>query len=111
MRFMKGPVLSPGTHVHPVLVYLLFKEDADFHRHRDLSRPGRGLGGAGAHGAALSRPARSRILLIVASILASTYVLPAVPGFEWLMPVLFLKLVLGFGVREEPYRPAPVNAR
>ena len=33
------------------------------------------------------------------------YLIEPVSGFEWLIPVLYLKIVYGRLVREEPYRP------
>jgi hypothetical protein len=44
------------------------------------------------------------MLLVLLSLLAN-YGISPVPGFEWLMPGLFLKIVYGHTVREEPYRP------
>jgi hypothetical protein len=42
--------------------------------------------------------------LIMTTILLNYYFLQPVAGFEWLMPALFLKIVYGHIVREEPYR-------
>ena len=39
------------------------------------------------------------------AILVNLYVVRPVVGFEWLVPALFLKLIYGPLVREEPYRP------
>lgn len=41
---------------------------------------------------------------ILAAILMNFYVIAPVPGFEWLMPLLFLKIIYGHLVKEEPYR-------
>lgn len=43
--------------------------------------------------------------LIMLAILVNLYVVRPVVGFEWLVPALFLKLIYGHLVREEPYRP------
>jgi hypothetical protein len=43
--------------------------------------------------------------LIMTAILVNLYVFHPVVGFEWLVPALFLKIVYGHLVREEPYRP------
>ena len=43
--------------------------------------------------------------LIMAAILANLYLIQPVSGFEWFIPALFLKIVYGHAVREEPYRP------
>jgi hypothetical protein len=42
--------------------------------------------------------------LIMTAILLNYYFLQPVTGFEWLMPALFLKIVYGHIVREEPYQ-------
>ena len=42
--------------------------------------------------------------LIMTAILLNYYFIQPVTGFEWLMPALFLKIVYGHIVREEPYR-------
>lgn len=43
--------------------------------------------------------------LIMLAILVNYYIVPPISGFEWLIPALFLKIVYGHNVREEPYRP------
>ena len=50
----------------------------------------------------LHRPAAMGIIML--AILVNYYVLPPVAGFEWFIPALFLKIVYGHIVREEPYR-------
>jgi len=52
----------------------------------------------------LQRPTSIIIVLIV--ILANAYLITPIPGFEWLAPLLFIKIIVGHSVREEPYRPA-----
>lgn len=42
--------------------------------------------------------------LITAAVLLNYYFIVPVPGFDWLMPAIFLKIVYGHNVREEPYR-------
>jgi hypothetical protein len=42
--------------------------------------------------------------LIMTAILLNLYFIQPVIGFEWLVPALFLKIVYGHIVREEPYR-------
>jgi hypothetical protein len=104
-RRAKNHYLFAALHVYPLLVAALFGP------------------GAWAYGAIwyallllasaavlqaplyLRRPAA--LLAIVACLLLNQYAIPPVAGFEWLMPALFLKIVLGHLVREEPYRPAP----
>jgi hypothetical protein len=55
----------------------------------------------------LQRPAAVLVVLLV--ILMNNYLIPPIEGFEWLMPLLFIKIVLGHIVREEPYRPLPIR--
>lgn len=50
------------------------------------------------------------LLLITLAFLVHGYVLPLGPALEWIVPLLFLKLVYGHAVREEPYRPLPPDA-
>lgn len=45
------------------------------------------------------------MLIILFSIMINLYIIKPVIGFEWLVPVLFIKIVYGHLVREEPYRP------
>ena len=52
----------------------------------------------------LRRPAALGI--IMTAVLINIYIIRPVPGFEWLVPALFLKIVYGHIVREEPYRPS-----
>lgn len=42
--------------------------------------------------------------MIMSAILLNFYVIQPVTGFEWLVPALFLKIVYGHIVQEEPYR-------
>lgn len=51
----------------------------------------------------LQRPVS--MLIIVTALLINGYFISSPTGFEWLIPVLFLKIVYGHTVKEEPYRP------
>ncbi|WP_019961634.1 hypothetical protein [Woodsholea maritima] len=53
----------------------------------------------------LRRPLAAGLCLF-AIIIAHSF-LPLGPGLSWFIPCLFLKLILGHAVREEPYRPTP----
>ncbi len=44
------------------------------------------------------------ILLIMIAILTNYYLIEPVPGLEWLVPLLFIKILYGRLVQEEPYR-------
>jgi hypothetical protein len=51
----------------------------------------------------LHRPIALGIIML--AILLNIYIFQPVTGFEWLIPALFLKIIYGHIVREEPYRP------
>jgi hypothetical protein len=51
----------------------------------------------------LRRPAA--FLAIALALLLNLYVISPVHGFEWLTPGLFIKILYGHLVQEEPYRP------
>lgn len=100
--FLKRPVLFSMLHVHPIAVgllygggdwsfglswYALFLLSVCLVRFSPLY---------------LKRPLS--MLLVMLSILLTLYAIPPVAGFEWLMPLLFMKIVYGHLVREEPYR-------
>ena len=103
LRLLKSGYYLPAIQVHPMLVYLLFR-NADFWT---------GIGIYFSVGTVailvraaplyLARPLA--VTSLIAAILANAYLLRAPAGFEWMLPVLVLKLVLRYGVREEPYRP------
>ena len=45
------------------------------------------------------------MLIIVTALLINGYFISSPTGFNWLIPILFLKIVYGHTVKEEPYRP------
>jgi hypothetical protein len=51
----------------------------------------------------LRRPVAFSIIAV--AIVVNLYVFPLGPGLEWVMPLMFLKIVYGHTVQEEPYRP------
>jgi len=50
----------------------------------------------------LSRPIA--ISFVAIAIILNYYAIEPIVGFEWFIPLLFLKIVLGHTVKEEPYR-------
>ena len=103
IRRMKNHWLFAGLHVHPIVVAILYPNTnliagivwyaalllsiaVTLHSPLYLRRP-----------VAFS--------LIVFAVGAALYFLPLGAGFEWLMPLMFMKNVYGHSVREEPYRP------
>lgn len=51
----------------------------------------------------LQRPISMFLCLI--SLILNYYIIPSIDGFEWLIPSLFMKIIYGHLVQEEPYRP------
>ncbi len=102
-RVAKNHFAFTALHVHPFVIALVFGAGA-------------WLYGAVWYGALLlsavivlrvplylQRP--TALLMIFVALLANYYFVAPVPGFEWFVPALFLKIVYGHLVREEPYRP------
>jgi len=103
LKYLKSGYYLPIISVHPILVYLVYRASSLW----------TGVAIYFAVGAIailvrkaplyLARP--YGVIATVAAIIANIYFIPAPAGFEWMLPVLVLKLVLGHAVREEPYRP------
>ena len=103
LKYLKSGYYLPIISVHPLLVYLIY------------STPEMWTGVAlyfivGAVAILvrkaplyLARPLA--VTAVMTAIVVNTYFIPVPPGFEWMLPVLVLKMVLGHAVREEPYRP------
>lgn len=102
-RILKRPMLFTAFHVHTIIVSWIW----------DPKILMVGIGWYAALLAAtfvtlkvpvyLQRP--TGILFATVAIVATTR-LPAVAQFEWLPGLIFIKLVVGHAVREEPYRPS-----
>ena len=100
--FFKNHLLFTALHIYPLLIAMLF-------------------GGGWFYGlfwyaallvaalAVLKTPLYLQrpvaFLLILTAWLIHLYGVPAIPGFAWFIPALFLKIIYGHLVREEPYRP------
>lgn len=101
-KVLKNKWLFSFLHLHPIVVYALF----DDHK---LS-----LGilwytlFLASTAIVMSTPLYLKrpvsMLLMLLGILVNFYLIAPVPGFEWLMPLLFLKIIYGHLVKEEPYR-------
>jgi hypothetical protein len=100
---LKNPYIFSALHIYPLLVALLYP-------------PGDWIFGGVWYAMLiastvivlrlplyLQRP--MAFLLITTAIAINLYFIDPVPGFEWLVPLLFIKIVYGHLVREEPYRP------
>lgn len=106
-RLLKNHLLFVLLHIHPVVVGLL-------------------IGGGWQYGLlwyaavvlstllVLATPLYLRrpvaIGLCLAAVFLAFYISPISPGFEWFGPALFLKLIYGHLVPEEPYRPQPASS-
>lgn len=99
---LKNPALFAAFHVHPLVVgWLHGQGNWTF----GLAWYGLYLGSVALvllTPLYLKRPVA--MLLIMAAFLVNLYVIEPVAGFEWLMPLLCIKIVYGHLVREEPYR-------
>ncbi len=99
--FLRNHVAFAAVHVHPIFVGWLF------------DRPLYGLGWylvlQMTVWATLCVPLYLRrplaMLWILAVLLVELYFVAPIPYLEWFIPVLFIKIVYGRIVREEPYRP------
>lgn len=103
-RIQKNPLLFTAFHIYPVIVWLAFDRAnwlfaVVWYALLLLSAwivlriP-----------LYLRRPVSVAIVLL--AILMNAYLITPVGGFEWLAPLLFIKIISGHVVREEPYRPA-----
>lgn len=104
-RLIKNHLLFTILHLHPLVISLVYPSgDWRYGLFWYVALLGCGL-------LVLRTPLYLRrptaMLLILAALLLNTYFLPLAPGFEWLVPALFIKIVYGHLVREEPYRPMP----
>lgn len=102
-RLAKNPRLFTAIHIHPIVAAYGFGGDVV------NAVAWYGLLQAGvavtlAMPLYLRRPAATVIILL--ALLANQSVLPLGAGLEWFIPFLFVKMVLGHAVQEEPYRPA-----
>jgi hypothetical protein len=103
VRAAKNHCLFTAFHVHPIIVYALWAPD---HVWVGLGWYVLLLLSVGAVRAVplyLARPVA--FLLAGAAIVAQPAADSSIPHLEWLVPLLFLKIVLGHAVQEEPYRP------
>ena len=89
-----------ALHLHPVLVWGLYSGDMRYGLVWYLLL-------LLASVAVLKSPLYLRrpvaMLGILLSLLTNAYLIPSPAGFEWLMPALFIKIIYGHLVREEPY--------
>lgn len=103
VSIIKNKFVFSAIHVHPIIVWLLFDRTnwidgliwyllLMLSVFLTIKTP-----------LYMKRPVSMFIILL--AIMLNFYTIKPVIGFEWLIPVLFIKLVYGHSVREEPYRP------
>lgn len=99
-RLVKNPMLFTAIHVHPMIVaYFLggsLLNAAVWYALLLISV-------AAVLALPLYLRRASATALTVLALLASQFYLPLGPGLEWFIPCLFIKMVLGHAVQEEPY--------
>ncbi|PZD93038.1 hypothetical protein DNH61_24960 [Paenibacillus sambharensis] len=99
---LKNPLIFTLFHIHPIAAGLVFADTDWFF---GLAWYGLLLASALAvlmTPLYLQRPVA--MLLIMSAVMINFYGIQAANGLEWLMPLLFIKIVYGHLVREEPYR-------
>ena len=102
MAFVKHPLRFAMLHIHPIAVTLVFGGAIlDGIIWYALLLAGTAL--------TLATPLYLRramgATVVISALIASLYFFPLAPGMEWFIPCLFVKIILGHAVREEPYRP------
>ncbi len=109
VRWLKRPMVFVLLHVHPLVVPLLYDDEAwgtGLFWYGMLVISGLVVLGVPLY---LRRPVA--MALTLGAVLINGYGVPLSPGFAWLLPALFLKIVYGHLVREEPYRPADESVK
>ncbi len=99
-KYLKNDWIYNGMHFHPLIVGLVFNNDWVYAIGWQVIFFG-SLAVVAITPQYLKRPI-SRLLTLLA-IIISLYFLQSVPGFEWFIPLIFIKMVMGHMVREEPY--------
>lgn len=103
VRFLKNPHLFSAIHIHTILVGALFANFDWFYGLFWYLLLLIGTEVVLLTPLYMQRPVA--MLFVLAALLLNIYLIPSVAGFEWLAPALFIKIVYGHVVREEPYRP------
>ncbi len=101
-RLAKSSTLFAALHIHPLLAALIFNGSTlnalVWYLLLQAS-----VAATLAAPLYLRRPVAAAFTLL--ALLGSQSLLPLGAGLEWFIPCLFMKIVLGHAVREEPYRP------
>ena len=108
VKFAKNHLLFSLIHIHPLIVSLMFSSASLFYGlfwYLSLQISVLTVTRTPLY---LQRPVS--MLIIVIALLINDYFINLPAGLEWLIPVLFIKIVYGHTVREEPYRPETENS-
>ncbi len=97
----KNHTLFTLMHVHPLLIGLLFTS----WQYGLIWYPALIVSSLIVLGAPIYLQRPLAMGIIMTAILANFYLIQPISGFEWFVPALYLKIVYGHIVREEPYRP------
>ena len=103
VKLAKNPWLFSIIHIHPLIVSLIFPSASLFYGlfwYLTLQISVLTVIKIPLY---LQRPVS--MFTIVTALLINEYLVNSPIGFEWLVPVLFIKIVYGHIVKEEPYRP------
>lgn len=103
LRLAKNPIFFCALHVYPFIVWLAFDRSNWLFAvvwYTLLMLSNWLIGVIPLY---LRRPAA--VAMVVVVVLLNAYFISPITGFEWLVPLLFIKIILGHAVREEPYRP------
>ena len=107
VKIVKNHLFFSLIHIHPLIVSLIFSSASWFYGlfwYLSLQISVLSITQTPLY---LQRPVS--ILIIVIALLTNDYFISSPAGLEWLVPVLFIKIVYGHTVREEPYRPVTEN--
>jgi hypothetical protein len=109
VRFAKNHLAFSALHVYPILIGLLYGTEHWFYGVFWYAFLMVGTVIILKTPLYLRRPV-ALFAILLALIVNADFIQP-VPGFVWFTPALCLKILYGHLVREEPYRPAKVNAQ
>ena len=103
VKLAKNHLFFSIIHIHPLVVSLLFLSSSWFYGFFWYLTLQISVLLVTVTPLYLQRPVS--MLIIVTALLINNYFVSSPAGLEWLIPVLFIKIVYGHTVKEEPYRP------
>lgn len=107
-KYAKDNRIYLGLHIHPIVVGLLYNNMDWFYALTWYAIFMASVLIVCKMPLYLKRPVS--VLLTLIAIVVNLYLITPVIGFEWFIPMLFIKIVCGHLIREEPYdRVQPTN--